>query len=133
MSVFLFVDYSLSIAGGSQYSGRVNLTIQKIQGWICSDNWDDKDARVVCKELGYQEGVAYLHLRSFSYVENNGPYWTSAVNCTGNETKLKDCPHVEFGSVDECRAHHYAGVVCYNDKGKCCSKIGSNYLVYTRY
>lgn len=115
---FFFIDYSLDIVGENEYSGRLNLTHKDIEGRICADNWDDKDARVACREMGYQEGVAYLHYRSnFAFVEHDGPYWTSALNCTGNETKLTDCPHIAFGSVAQCRTRHYAGVVCYNDMG----------------
>jgi hypothetical protein len=31
-----------------------------ISGRICSDNWDDKDATVVCRELGWGQGQLFV-------------------------------------------------------------------------
>lgn len=88
----------------------------KVPGRICADGWDDKDARVVCRELNYKHGLAYKH-----YVaegpRTHGPYWTSSVQCTGSEANLGDCAKTVFGSVSHCNTRHYAGVLCYNEEG----------------
>lgn len=82
------------------------------------DGWDDADAKVVCHELGYPNGMAYNHYKSdLVFFEYSGPYWTSQVNCTGNESRLSECQHAGFGNVKSCISHSYAGVLCYDHDG----------------
>ncbi|XP_046574468.1 LOW QUALITY PROTEIN: deleted in malignant brain tumors 1 protein-like [Haliotis rubra] len=111
-------NYTISLSGGSRYTGQVALTFANVEGRVCSDNWDDPDAAVVCSTLGYSKGVAYSHYRSsFSYFDYTGPYWTSQVNCTGNETSLRDCPHIGWGNVTKCSSGHFGGALCFNNEG----------------
>lgn len=58
-----FSDYELIIkpSGTVQYTGRLKLTYSGIAGRICSDDWDDNDAKVACKEMNYPYGEAYSH------------------------------------------------------------------------
>ena len=45
----------MRLVGGSYYSeGRVVVTFGDTDGTVCDDNWDHRDARVVCKMLGYR-------------------------------------------------------------------------------
>ncbi|XP_021368435.1 deleted in malignant brain tumors 1 protein-like [Mizuhopecten yessoensis] len=111
-------DYSIQLVGSSSYTGQVNLTYLGVEGRICVDGWDDADAKVVCHELGYPNGMAYHHYKSdLVFFEYSGPYWTSKVNCTGNESRLSECPHVALGQVKSCVNNSYAGVLCYNNDG----------------
>jgi deleted-in-malignant-brain-tumors protein 1 len=53
---FLESDITVSLVGGSDNrEGRVELTRNGIKGTLCDDNWDDKDATVVCNMLGYKK------------------------------------------------------------------------------
>lgn len=50
-------DVRLVGSGHSDEEGIVEI-YTKYHGWatICTNNWDDKDAAVVCKQLGYDNG-----------------------------------------------------------------------------
>lgn len=87
-----------------------------IEGSVCMDGWNDRDAHVACKELGFQRGLAYTAARS-----THGPYWTSNVQCQGTEQKLADCQRTDFGKVTECdNVLSHAGLICFDNEGKDC-------------
>ena len=56
MLFLCFVDYTLNIEGRSNVSGSLDIKFLNISGRICADDWDDKDASVACRELGYSKG-----------------------------------------------------------------------------
>ena len=91
-------------------------------GTVCSDSWDDADARVVCAEMGCLNGT---HLPSYGGgggQSSSRQIWLDEVQCTGAEASLSDCPHSEWGMHD-CYHHQDAGVCCTGintDTGTCC-------------
>lgn len=41
------------VDGTSERSGRVEMCQYGIWGTVCNDTWDDQDAAVVCREVGF--------------------------------------------------------------------------------
>ena len=82
---------------------------QGVWGTICDDGWDDIDASVVCRELGFSNGTVINHLQSQS---STSPVWLNQVGCFGNENRLSHCIHSGAGNVGKCLHIQDAGVQC---------------------
>ena len=80
--------------------------------WSFCFRWDNDDAQVVCRQLGYSGGEAR---QEAAFGEGHGPIWLDSVLCYGDESQLDDCAHNPWGEHN-CGHHEDAGVVC--DVGK---------------
>ena len=45
------------VNGQYESEGRVEICFHEQYGTICDDTWDGNDAAVVCRQLGYNDGV----------------------------------------------------------------------------
>jgi len=88
---------------------------QGIWGTVCDSGWDDIDATVVCRELGYVNGTA---TRQAQFGPGSGPVWLNQVGCVGSESKLSHCEHNGAGNVGSCSHAQDAGVICNDINGK---------------
>ncbi|XP_061168027.1 uncharacterized protein LOC133176972 [Saccostrea echinata] len=99
------------VDGDNGHSGRVELQYYGEWGVICDDNWDIRDARVVCRMLGFEGGAEKAtRLGSFGY--GNGNFLLDEVNCNGTERTLEECDKEPWKDHD-CTSYEVAGVVCY--------------------
>ena len=72
------------------------------------DSWDNRDAKVVCRMLGFSSNGARAVSRSaYGYVVDN--FIMDDVNCAGTEETLDDC---RYNSRDNCSRREGAGVIC---------------------
>ena len=106
--IFFYTDIGLRLVGGnSPREGNVYIGSQP----VCDDDWDDRDATVVCRQLGLGHfGRATTNSR-FGTVPPN--FIMDEVACSGSEEKLQSCHH---STSHNCKGSEGAGVVC--DEGK---------------
>ncbi|EDO33055.1 predicted protein, partial [Nematostella vectensis] len=90
-------------------SGRVEVLYNGVWGTVCDDFWDIRDAKVVCRMLGYSRAVKATHSASFG--QGSGRILLDNVMCRGTEKTIADCTHSPWGKHN-CRHSEDAGVIC---------------------
>ena len=100
------------VGGDVPFEGTVIVKYGETLGTVCDDGWDDKDATVVCRVLGYTGGTAYHHAK---FGEGTGDILLDDVHCTGGEKSLFDCPHAGI-RVHDCHHTEDAGVRCHDSQ-----------------
>ena len=96
------------------FFGNVEVQRYGIWGSICDVGWDNKDALVVCRELGFTGGNA-----TRGTVLRHVPTLFGNVNCSGNETKLNQCPMAPFKDDHQCNSRSSrAAIVCSKKAGE---------------
>lgn len=71
---------------------------------VCPDDWDLRDAEVVCRELGCGDAVEALKGNHFG---QRGGSWLKKFACDGSESSLAGCPQYK----QSC-SPGYAEVIC---------------------
>ncbi|XP_031722584.1 scavenger receptor cysteine-rich type 1 protein M130-like [Anarrhichthys ocellatus] len=87
------LSYSLTVRlnGTSLCSGRLEVKSNQSNQWwssVCEDDFDQQDAKVVCRELGC--GAPSV-LQGALFGEVEAPMWTKEFQCGGHESALLDC------------------------------------------
>ncbi|XP_071375300.1 scavenger receptor cysteine-rich domain-containing protein DMBT1-like [Centroberyx affinis] len=97
------------VNGHDQCSGRVEVYRGGRWGTVCHDDWDTRDAEVVCRELGCGRP---LHVTDQSYFgEGGGEVLLAGLRCSGSEDSFHQCPHDQSGPRN-CGHHQDVGVIC---------------------
>ncbi|XP_050394148.2 uncharacterized protein LOC126812030 isoform X2 [Patella vulgata] len=100
------------VDGKTPNEGRVEITLNGERGTICDDGWDNKDATVICRMLGYREGGKALVKSPFGGGRSRLPVITDEVDCTGRESSLEECDTSHWFEHD-CDHDEDAGVHCF--------------------
>ncbi|XP_066566105.1 deleted in malignant brain tumors 1 protein [Amia ocellicauda] len=90
-------------------SGRMEVYHSGQWGTVCDDNWDLKEAAVVCRQLGC--GGAVSAPGEAKLGQGSGQIWLDDVVCSGSEASLTQCTYQPFGTHN-CGHSEDAGVVC---------------------
>ena len=118
--------------------GRVEVCVNNTWGTICQNSWDDYDASVACRQLGYsphgklQQHVQFsmctidynhfLLLNSGSlvlpnyYQTSSLPVVTGSLNCSGQENYVSECLESTCTTSRDasllCQGLNYACILC---------------------
>lgn len=87
------------------------LQVHNNSGWysVCDTNFDDVDARVACKTLGYKDGRAQPGSALGTFISKiTSSIGITDVNCTGNEAMFRYC-QMNHG---KCQSGHYVTLAC---------------------
>lgn len=120
-------------------SGRVEIYINGQWGTICDDLFDQTDASVTCKQLGFADAVSFRTSASagsvscalieptaldlptchlflvYRFHSGTGPIWLDDLQCTASDTRLISCSHRAVGT-HSCGHSEDIAVYCTNGK-----------------
>uniref|UniRef100_A0A1X7UMK1 SRCR domain-containing protein n=1 Tax=Amphimedon queenslandica TaxID=400682 RepID=A0A1X7UMK1_AMPQE len=97
------------VGGSDPLIGRVELCVNKTWGTICDDYWDDNDASVVCRQVGFSGQGAKA--RYSSYTERLKSFHIIDLNCNGSEENVFNCSH-NLVQQHTCTDYEDASVQC---------------------
>ena len=128
------IDGAVRLKNGSlSWEGRLEICVNNAWGTVCDDGWDNADASVVCRQLGYYPFGTFLYIISLCiskklkymyflvgtgnasqyafFGQGHGPIFLEHVHCNGLEESLLDCDNNGLG-YSTCGHYEDAGVFC---------------------
>ena len=106
-----FIGVAVRLVGGSLYNeGRVEVYYNFQWGTVCDDGWDNTDAGVVCRQLGF--GSSGTAIGSASFGQGSGSILLDSVTCNGSEPFIARCGHLGINVTRSCSHAEDAGVRC---------------------
>ncbi|XP_065188628.1 scavenger receptor cysteine-rich type 1 protein M160-like [Sycon ciliatum] len=105
------------LAGGTANRGRVEVYFGSRWGTVCDDSWSVTNARVVCRQLGFNRVVkSYVRRTSFfpnniQPAHNDDPIWMDNVQCQDSDASLVNCSQNGWG-VNDCSHSEDIAIEC---------------------
>ncbi|NWJ10115.1 NETR protein, partial [Crypturellus undulatus] len=97
------------VDGESTKEGRVEVFLNGQWGSVCDEGWTDRDAAVVCRQLGFSGAAKARGMAYFG--EGHGPIHLDNIECSGMEHALGECGRPDTGT-HSCWHNEDAGVIC---------------------
>ncbi|XP_058273166.1 deleted in malignant brain tumors 1 protein-like, partial [Hemibagrus wyckioides] len=121
-------------AGPHQCSGRVEVFHGGSWSTVCDADFDQKDAEVVCRELGC--GIPVEVLGSAAFGRGEGQVWTEELQCRGTESDITFCPTSSSLKHSHCSHDNDVGLICschtearlVNGPDSCSGRVELQYL-----
>lgn len=87
--------------------GRLEVKEGNVWTTVCDDGFSDREASIVCKQLGFGEVGTAITKAAFG--PGTGDILYDDVVCTGSEDKLQQCSH---STTSDCTHSEDVSVVC---------------------
>ncbi|XP_053388862.1 uncharacterized protein LOC128551929 [Mercenaria mercenaria] len=97
--------------GKHAVSGRIELFYKHSWGTICDDQFDESDALVLCRMLGFTVGKVYRTNGADGMGQGNGSILIDDLNCIGTEDDISECRSREWG-VHNCEHSEDVAITC---------------------
>ena len=82
------------MGGTIREEGRVEFCLNNNWRTVCDYSWDDDDASVACRQLGYSPQEARAIRQGLFGLSYDSGIVLDLVNCVGTEDRLDDCPFI---------------------------------------
>ncbi|KAL9984306.1 hypothetical protein ACROYT_G006582 [Oculina patagonica] len=106
----LYPDTHIRLTGYNvSFAGRVEIFAHGVWGRVLSDPWGQREADVVCRQLGFPGVITALRQSSFG--EGSGPVVMSYVKCSGTEKTLQQCQYRDWPN-SWIESNREVGVIC---------------------
>ncbi|VDI27796.1 Hypothetical predicted protein, partial [Mytilus galloprovincialis] len=90
------------------HQGRLEIHFKGEWGTVCDNHFENIDAEVACRQLGYCSGIMQPKLL---IRDGHGQIWMNDVKCLGSERKLQNCIYNDDRS--HCRHYEDVGIHCF--------------------
>ena len=97
------------VDGSSYLEGRLEVFYNGSWGTVCNDEWDEKDAQVVCRSMGFGDVDKDMQMTFFG--EGSGEILLTDVRCTGSELDIFDCSGSDM-ELGVCEHSKDVGMKC---------------------
>ena len=99
------------VNGSSDREGRVEVFYNGAWGTVCDDDFDIRDADVICRMMGFPEAISVEIQGRFGAGSSGQRVLLDDLWCRGDEASVASCSFRGWGSHD-CSHNEDVGVIC---------------------